>query len=58
MAALSKRVKLSNQRRRYLIEKHGNYGKTVRYHKMVIHYQTVNNRLLPKSYKKHWFETA
>lgn len=55
---LSTRVKLSNAARANLIEKHGNYGKTCRYHKMVIHWQNVNNRLLPKSWKKHWHEMA
>lgn len=56
--SLSTRVKMSNSQRQRLIERHGNLGKTCRYHKMVIHWQNVNNRLLPKSYKKHWFDMA
>lgn len=56
--SLSKRVKMSNSQRRRLIDKRGNLGRTCRYHKQVIHWQTVNNRLLPKSWKKHWYEMA
>lgn len=55
---LSKKVKMSNSRRRNLIERKNGIGRTARYHKMIIHWQTVNNRLIPKSWKKHWYETA